>query len=203
MAATPPNPFDPQEVQKYLDRKAADEVTKSRRAEALAEADNDPAVESSNPAEVMGRADLMGADTPTDEANEMVNYWKAQGPEVFTEAMEAIIGAIMSEAAELGDDRTVDRLDKDAVLVHARLGKSIKDAGEKMYYAGRTALWELVGRRVGKHATPSGETFRFKSGPQTTTRVDRKRLEAEFPEVYAEVVKTTHRDTDKPGNLYL
>lgn len=203
MATTPPNPFDPQEVQKYLDRKAAAEVTKSRRAEALAEEDNDPAVGASNPAEVMGRADLMGADTAADEAAEMINYWKSQGPEVYAEALGAILRDITTTASELEAVTSFQRVDKDAVLIHARLGKSIKDAGEKLYYAGRTALWEMVGRRVGKHATPSGETFRFKSGPQTTTRVDRKRLQAEFPEVYAEVVKTTHRDTDKPGNLYL
>jgi len=51
MATTPPNPFYPQEVQKYLDRKDAAEVTKSRRAEELADEDNNPAVGPSSPAE--------------------------------------------------------------------------------------------------------------------------------------------------------
>lgn len=203
MATTPPNPFDPQEVQKHLDRKAVAEVTKSRRAEALAEEGGDPASGSSNPAEVMSRADLLGTDTAADEAAEMVRYWKEQGPEVYAEALGAIIQDITSTASDLEAVTPFQRVDKDAVLIHARLGKSIKAAGEKLYYAGRTALWEMAGHRNGKHSTPNGETFRFKAGPQTTTRVDRKRLQAEFPEVYAEVVKTTHRDPDAPGNLYL
>lgn len=199
MAATPPNPFDPQEVQKYLDRQAAAEVTKSRRAEALAAHNTSPAVESSNPAEVMGRADLMGADTPTDEANEMVNYWKAQGPEVYAEALGAILNDITSAAAELGDAG----LDPDAVLASTRLGKSIKTAGDKLYSAGRIALWQVAGRSPGRRTTPGGGKYTFKAPRLTRTRVDSKRLKAEYPDVFAAVAKTTTAPADTPGTLYL
>lgn len=201
MAITPPNPFDPQEVQKYLDTKAAAEVEKTRRAEALA--DKTPAVGDSDPAAVMGNADLMGADTPAAEAVTMLNYWAAQGAEVYGEAVGAIIDALTSTAAELEAVDTPELLDADAVVVSARLGKSIEAAGKALYYAGRTALWAVVGHRVGKHTTPGGEVFTFKSGAKTTTRVDSKRLKAEYPEVYAEVAKTTTNDPDKPGTLYL
>lgn len=201
MATTPPNPFDPQEVQKYLDNKAAAEVEKTRRAEALA--DKPPAVGNNDAAAVMGNADLMGADNPAAEAVTMLNYWGAQGPEVYAEAVGAIIDALTSTAAELEGVDTPELLDPDAVLTSARLGKSIEAAGKKLYYAGRTALWAVVGHRVGKHTTPGGEAFTFKSGAKTTTRVDSKRLKAEFPEVYAEVAKTTTNDPDKPGTLYL
>lgn len=203
MATTPPNPFDPQEVQKYLDRKNPAEVTKSRRAEELADDTSSPAVGSSSPAAVMGRADLIGADTPAAEAVEMYNYWKAQGSEVYAEAVGAFIDAIASEAAVLDETPTVDRPDLDAVLTSSRLGKSIEAAGKKLYSAGRTVLWEMVRHQNGKHTTPRGETFRFKAGARTTTRVDHKRFRNKYPEVYAEVVKITEKSSNTPGYLYL
>lgn len=201
MANTPPNPFDAQEVQNYLDTKAAAEVEKTRRAEALA--DKSPAAGDNDAAAVMGNADLMGADVPAAEALTMLNYWGAQGPEVYAEAVGAIIDALTSTAAELEAVDTPELLDPDAVLVSARLGKSIEAAGKKLYYAGRTALWSVVGHKVGKHTTPGGEAFTFKSGAKTTTRVDSKRLKAEYPDVYDKVAKTTTNDPDKPGTLYL
>ena len=188
MATTPPNPFDPQEVQKYLDRKDAAEVAKSRHAEELADEDNSPAVESSSPAE---------------QARVMIDHWKAQGPKAYAEAMEALIAHIVSGADELANDDAVSHLDDDAVLLHARLGKSIKDAGEKLYQAGRVVLWEKVQRQNGNHTTASGETFRFKAGIRTSKRVDHKRFKANYPEVYAEVVKITEKPSDAPGALYL
>lgn len=201
MSPTPPNPFDPAEVQKYLDAKNAAEVEKNRRAEALA--DKKPAEGETSPAEVMGNADLMGADSPAAEAVTMLNYWASQGPNVYAEAVGAIVDAVTSTAAELEGVDTSELLDPDAVVVSARLGKAVEAAGKKLYYAGRNALWAVVGHRVGKHTTPSGETFTFKSGAKTTTRVDRKRLKTEYPEVYAAVSKTTTNDPAKPGTLYL
>lgn len=201
MATTPPNPFDPQEVQKYLDDKAAAEVEKTRRAEALA--DNRPAEGNNDAAAVMGNADLMGADNPAAEAVTMLNYWGAQGPEVYAEAVGAIIDALTSTAAELEGVDTPELLDPDAVLISARLGKSIEAAGKKLYYAGRTALWHIAGRSAGKHTTPGGEKYTFKAPTRTITRVDSKRLKAEFPDVYDKVTKTTTKDDDTPGTLYL
>lgn len=201
MANTPPNPFDPQEVQKYLDNKAAAEVEKTRRAEALA--DNKLAEGDKDAAAVMGNADLMGADTPAAEAVTMLNYWGAQGPEVYAEAVGAIIDALTSTAAELEAVDTPELLDPDAVLISARLGKSIEAAGKKLYYAGRTALWHIAGRSAGKHTTPGGEKYTFKAPTRTITRVDRKRLKTEFPDVYALVTVKTTKDDDTPGTLYL
>ena len=191
MAATPPNPFDPQEVQKYLDNKTPAEGNKT------------PAEGNKTPAAVMGNADLMGADSPTAEAVTMLNYWGAQGPEVYAEAVGAIIDAITSTTAELEAVDTPELLDPDAVLISARLGKSIEAAGKKLYYAGRTALWHIAGRSAGKHTTPSGAKYTFKLGSRVTTRVDSKRLKAEFPDVYDKVTKTTTKPDDTPGTLYL
>ena len=201
MATTPPNPFDPQEGQKYLDDKAAAEVEKTRRAEALA--DNRPAEGNNDAAAVMGNADIMGADNPAAEAVTMLNYWGAQGPEVYAEAVGAIIDALTSTAAELEGVDTPELLDPDAVLISARLGKSIEAAGKKLYYAGRTALWHIAGRSAGKHITPGGEKYTFKAPTRTITRVDRKRLKTEFPDVYALVTVKTTKDDDTPGTLYL
>lgn len=201
MALTPPNPFDPQAVQEYLDAKTAAEVEKSRRAEALA--DKSTAEGDSSAAAVMGDADLMGTDTPAAEAVTMLNYWGAQGPEVYAEAVGAIIDALTSTAAELEAVDTPELLDPDAVLISARLGKSIEAAGKKLYYAGRAALWEIVGRKAGKHTTPSGEGYTFKAGAKTTTRVDSKLLKADYPDVYDKVAKTTTKSDDTPGTLYL
>lgn len=189
MATTPPNPFDPQEVQKYLDRKDAAEVSKSRRAEELSDEDNSPAVGSDS--------------SPTEQARVMIDHWKAQGPKAYAEAVEAIVAHIMSAAAEFDDVHADDRLDDDTTLMYARLGKSIKDAGDKLYSAGRVALWEKVQHQTGKHTTASGETFRFNAGLRTSKRVDHKRFKANYPEVYAEVVTITKKPSDAPGYLYL
>lgn len=203
MATTPPNPFDPQEVQKYLDRKDAAEAAKSRRAEELADEDSSPAVRSTNPAAVTGRADLMGADTPTDEAVEMISYWKARGPEVYAEAVGALIDAITTTADELKAEGEPPRLDPDAVLTTTRLGKTIEAAGKKLYAAGRVALWQVAGRSPGRRTTPGGGKYTFKAPLLTRTRVDSKRLKAEYPDVYAAVAKTTTAPADTPGTLYL
>lgn len=201
MSPTPPNPFDPAEVQKYLDTKAAAEVEKNRRAEALA--DKKPAEGETSPAEVMGNADLMGADSPAAEAVTMLNYWASQGPNVYAEAVGAIVDAVTSTAAELEDVDTPELLDPDAVVVSARLGKAIQDAGKKLYYAGRVALWHIAGRSAGRHTTPGGATYRFKLGSRTTTRVNSKKLKADYPEIYKAVTTTTAKSDDTPGTLYL
>ena len=203
MATMPPNPFDPQEVQKYLDNKAAAEVEKTRRAEAQAQQDTAEGDNYPPAASVMGNADLVGADSPAAEAVTMLNYWGAQGAEVYAEAVGAIIDAITATAAELDTVDTPELLDPDAVLVSARLGKSIEAAGKKLYNVGRTALWHIAGHKAGKHSTPGGDTYTFKAGARTSTRVDSKRLKAEYPEVYKEVSTVIPKPDNTPGTLYL
>lgn len=207
MATTPPNPFDPQEVQKYLARKdSAVGSTNPAPAAAAAptEDDSSPAVGSTNPAVVMGRADLMGADTPAAEAATMLSYWAEQGPEVYAEAVGALIDGITSTAAdELTAADEPSRLDPDAVLTSTRLGKSIEAAGKKLYAAGRVALWQVAGRSPGRRTTPGGGKYTFKAPLLTRTRVDSTRLKAEYPDVYAAVATTTTASPDTPGTLYL
>lgn len=203
MTTTPPNPFDPREVQKYLDAKASAVGSVPSPAEAPTDEDNSPAVGASTPAAVMGRADLMGADTPAAEAATMLSYWAEQGPEVYAEAVGALIDAITSAADELKAADEPSRLDPDAVLTTTRLGKTIEAAGKKLYAAGRVALWHVSGRSPGRHSTPGGGRYIFKAPLLTRSRVDSKRLKAEYPDVYAAVVKTTTAPADTPGTLYL
>lgn len=153
--------------------------------------------------EMTDPTNLICADTPTDEANEMIRYWKEQGPEIYAEAMTTIMRDMAATASEIESVTSFQNIDKDTMLTYTRLGKYAKDASEKLYYAGRNALWEMVQHRNGKHVTLKGEAFRFKAGPHITTRVNRQQLKTEFPEVYAAVTTTTRRDTNKPGNLYL
>lgn len=202
MATVPPNPFEPAEVQKYLDNKAAAEVEKTRRAEALA--DKTPAVEE-KPAEVLEvpTDELLGTDDPTVEAKTMLNYWAARGPQVYTEAVGAIAAAVVATAEDIDAAGDTSELDQDKVLMSARLGKTIEAAGKKLYYAGRKALWAMSGHAAGRYTTPGGEQYTFKSGARTSTRVNSKKLKAEFPEVYKAVATTTAKSFDTPGTLYL
>lgn len=202
MATVPPNPFEPAEVQKYLDNKAAAEVEKTRRAEALA--DKAPAVEEKKPQSFEVPTDeLLGTDDPATEAVVMLNYWASRGTEVYVTAINAILKAIVSTACQLEGLHEADKVDHDAVLTSARLGKSIQEAGKKLYYAGRAALWSLADHKAGKYTTPSGEQYTFKAGARTSTRVNSKKLKADYPEVYKAVTTTTTKNPDTPGYLYL
>lgn len=192
MANTPPNPFDQQAVDKYLADKEVAQAAKTKAVEDQAAEAVDTAAELDEPPK-----------TPAHEALLMLNYWAEQGPEAYAEAVTTIAGAIMSTAEELAAVDDMTALGTDAVLVSARLGKSIEAAGKKLYYAGRTALWALVHGAVGKHTTAKGETFTFKSGAKSTTRVDSKLLKADFPDVYEKVATTTTKSADTPGTLYL
>lgn len=194
MANVPPNPFDQAGVDKYLADKTTAEVAKSRRAEQA------PA-----PAVLDNVAELETDTNPAVEATIMLNYWAERGPEAYAEAVGTIAAALEATAAELGEaaERVPEHLDSDAVLVSARLGKSIEAAGKKMYGASRAALWQLVDKTNGKHKTPGGESFTFKAGARSTTRVDSKLLKADFPDVYEKVAVTTTKDADAPGTLLL
>lgn len=203
MATVPPNPFEPAEVQKYLDKKAAAEVEKTRRAEALA--DKTPAVEEkTDTAFEVPTDELLGTDDPATEAVVMLNYWASRGSEVYVTAIGAILKALLSTAEQLEGLHAADNnIDHDAVLTSARLGKSVQDAGKKLYYAGRAALWTLAGHKAGKYVTPGGEQYTFKAGARTSTRVNSKKLKADYPEVYKAVTTTTAKNPDTPGTLYL
>lgn len=202
MATVPPNPFEPAEVQKYLDKKAAAEVEKTRRAEALA--DKTPAVEEKTDTAFEVPTDaLLDTDDPTVEAKTMLNYWASRGPQVYTEAVGAIAAAVLATAEDIDAVGDTNQLDQDSVLMSTRLGKTVEAAGKKLYYAGRKALWAMAGNAAGRYTTPGGEHYTFKLGARTSTRVNSKKLKADYPEVYKAVTTTTAKSFDTPGTLYL
>lgn len=202
---TPPNPFDQAAVDKYLAEREAESVNKQRRAEQRAaelgdtptpaEHDNEPGAD--NPA----MAEL--GDSPTAEAVTMLNYWAAQGPEVYAEAVNAVLTGIAATASDLENANPADVDGIDSVLVAARLGKSVEKVGKALYNAGRGLLWVMVDMKNGKHTTPAGDKFTFKAGATVTRRVDYKQLETDYPEAYKAAVTTTRRDPNAPGTLTL
>ena len=84
------------------------------------------------------------------------------------------------------------------LLARAREIKAAKSALDEEYGKIRARLWDLVGRSFGK--IPGGGSFRKLTKRRS---VDYKSLEANHPEVYAEVVTITEPDPDQPGALYL
>lgn len=96
---------------------------------------------------------------------------------------------------------TADRADTlDDHLAAVRVGKKAVDDLRDAYDAARTSLWSRVG--PGDHATESGARFAF-TAPVGRRTTDLKRLEAEYPAVYDEVVQFSEPKADAVGTLRL
>lgn len=86
-----------------------------------------------------------------------------------------------------------------ALAEEARAIKAEMDRYKERYDQVRRALWDAVGRRPVKKER-YGFSFR---AFRPWRKVDYKRLEQEYPQVYADVVTVTEPDEDAVGSLYL
>lgn len=188
--ATPPNPFDQAAVDKYLADKADKQATKEqpRRVE-LPESGTTWTPPEDEP-----------STDPALEAVAMLDYWARRGPEVYSQALEAIAAAVDETAAGISETATNDEY-APAVVTAAKLGKRLRDTGTALYQASRATLWNWVDHRMGERKLPDGQRFKFSTTPAVSRSTDLKKLQAKFPEAYRAVVTEKQLDPDRPGKF--
>lgn len=114
-----------------------------------------------------------------------------------TEAtLDAIVDVVAAELSRRAN--AVGTLDD--LLTATVQARRAKEAFDAAYGDGRKRLWSTTG--PGDHATESGRTFKF-TAPSTSRRTDTKKLQDEYPDVYAAVVKTVEPKADAVGTLRL